>query len=206
VLFASSVAVYGGELPDTVTDDTALDPKSSYGIQKLIGELLLNDFSRKGFIDGRGVRLPTICVRPGKPNQAASSFASSIIREPLQGQDAVCPVRPDTRLWLLSPRQAIDCLIWAHELDAAAYPAKRVINLPGVSVSVAAMIATLAKVAGPEAAARIHMQSDAVVQRIVGSWPAAWDMSRARQLGFTGDQDFESIVRAFITDDLAAAV
>ena len=202
VLFASSVAVYGGELPDTVTDDTALDPKSSYGIQKLIGELLLNDFSRKGFIDGRGVRLPTISVRPGKPNQAASSFASSLIREPLQGEQAICPVTTDTRLWLLSPRQAIECLIRAHDLDVADYPARRVVNLPGVSVTVGEMIATLGRVAGPEAVARIAMRGDPVIQRIVGSWPGAWDTSCARRLGFEGDADFERIVRAFIADDL----
>ena len=206
VLFASSVAVYGGDLPGIVTDDTALKPKSSYGIQKLIGELLLNDFSRRGYLDGRGVRLPTISVRPGKPNQAASSFASSIIREPLQGQDALCPVTADTRLWLLSPRQAIECLVWAHDLDSAAYPPERVINLPGVSVSVAQMIETLGRLAGPAAVARITMKSDPVVQRIVGSWPAAWDASRAQRLGFQGDRDFESIVRAFIADYLPAAV
>ena len=205
VVFASSVAVYGGDLPAVVTDATALDPQSSYGIQKLIGELLLKDFSRKGYIDGRGVRLPTISVRPGKPNQAASSFASSLIREPLQGQPALCPVTTDTRLWLLSPRQAIECLICAHDLDAADYPSQRVVNLPGVSVTVAEMFATLERVAGPEAVARITLRSDAVVQRIVGSWPGAWDASRAHTLGFKGDEDFESIVRAFIADDLSPA-
>ena len=205
VLFASSVAVYGGDLPTVVQDDTALNPKSSYGIQKLIGELLLNDFSRKGFIDGRGVRLPTISVRPGKPNKAASSFASSIIREPLNHEGTVCPVTTDTRLWLLSPRQAIECLVWAHDLDADAYPPNRVLNLPGVSVTVAEMIEALGKVAGQEAVARIRMESDPVVQRIVGSWPGCWDMTRAHALGFKGDSDFESIVRAFIADDLGAS-
>ena len=121
VLFTSSVAVYGGVLPEVVQDDTALSPKSSYGVQKAIGELLISDFSRKGYIDGRGLRLPTISVRPGKPNKAASSFASGIIREPLNNEEAVCPVTPDTRLWLLSPRQAIENLIWAHDLEANAF-------------------------------------------------------------------------------------
>jgi len=206
VLFASSVAVYGGDLPEVVHDDTALEPKSSYGIQKLIGELLLNDFTRKGFIDGRGVRLPTISVRPGKPNKAASSFASSIIREPLNSEAAVCPVTPDTRLWLLSPRQAIECLVWAHNLDSNAYPPSRILNLPGVSVTVAEMIEALGKIAGEDAVARIRMKSDPVVQRIVGSWPGRWDMTRAHELGFKGDSDFESIVRAFIADDLGGQV
>ncbi|MEI7429625.1 MAG: D-erythronate dehydrogenase [Betaproteobacteria bacterium] len=202
VLFTSSVAVYGGTLPEVVQDDTALSPKSSYGIQKAIGELLISDFSRKGYIDGRGLRLPTISVRPGKPNKAASSFASGIIREPLNKEEAVCPVTPDTRLWLLSPRQAIENLIWAHDLPAEAFTQTRVLNLPGVNVSVAEMVEALGKVAGPEAVARIRWESDAVVQRIVGSWPACWDMKRAYALGFKGDQDFESMVRAFVADDM----
>jgi len=206
VLFTSSVAVYGGTLPEVVLDDTALNPKSSYGIQKAMGELLLTDFSRKGFIDGRGLRLPTISVRPGKPNQAASSFASGIIREPLNKEAAVCPVTPDTRLWLLSPRQAIENLIWAHDLGAEAFAQTRVLNLPGVSVSVGEMVEALGKVAGQETVDRIRWESDAVVQRIVGSWPGRWDMKRAQALGFKGDLDFESIVRAYIADDLQDAL
>ena len=202
VLFTSSVAVYGGTLPEVVQDDTALNPKSSYGIQKAMGELLLTDFSRKGFIDGRGLRLPTISVRPGKPNQAASSFASGIIREPLNKEAAVCPVTPDTRLWLLSPRQAIENLIWAHDLGAEAFAQTRVLNLPGVSVSVGEMVEALGKVAGRETVDRIRWESDAVVQRIVGSWPGRWDMKRAQALGFKGDLDFESIVRTYIADDM----
>ena len=182
VLFTSSVAVYGGLLPPVVQDDTALNPKSSYGIQKAIGEFLLSDFSRKGFVDGRGLRLPTISVRPGKPNKAASSFASGIIREPLNGEEAVCPVTRETRLWLLSPRQAVENLIWAHDLDLGAegLQQSRMINLPGLNVSVSEMIAALEKVAGPDAVKRIRWENDATIQRIVGSWPACWNTSNSR--------------------------
>jgi nucleoside-diphosphate-sugar epimerase len=206
VLFASSVAVYGGNLPAEVQDDTVLNPKSSYGIQKAIGELLLTDFSRKGFIDGRGLRLPTISVRPGKPNKAASSFASGIIREPLHNEDTVCPVTPDTRLWLLSPRQAVENFIWAHDLGSDAFAEKRMLNLPGVNVSVQEMIDALAVVAGQQALAKIRWEADASIQRIVGSWPACWNMERALALGFKGDANFESMVRAFVADDMAGAL
>lgn len=202
VLFASSVAVFGGKLPEVVQDDTALNPKSSYGIQKAIGELMLADFSRKGFIDGRGLRLPTISVRPGKPNKAASSFASGIIREPLSGEPAVCPVSPETKLWLLSPRQVVANLIWAHDLPAEAFAERRMVNLPGVCVSVGEMVAALGKVAGQAAVDRISWEPDATIQRIVGSWPGRWNETRALDLGFKGDADFESIVRAFVADDL----
>ena len=202
VVFTSSVAVYGGQLPDVVTDATALNPQSSYGTQKAIGELLLNDFSRKGFVDGRVLRLPTISVRPGKPNKAASSFASGIIREPHNGEEAVCPVSPALRLWLLSPRRAIAALIAGHELSGAALGNSRTINLPGLSVSVADMVAALEKVGGPEAVARIRFVPDPAVERIVQSWPGAWDDSRARSLGLEGDADFESVIRAHVEDEL----
>jgi nucleoside-diphosphate-sugar epimerase len=205
VVFTSSVAVYGGPLPAVVQDSTALNPQSSYGTQKAIGELLVNDYSRRGFVDGRVLRLPTISVRPGKPNQAASSFASGIVREPLAGQEAVCPVGPGTRLWLLSPRRAIDCLIAGQELPAAALGDSRSINLPGISVSVGEMVAALKRVA-PAAVGHIRWQPDTNIQRIVGTWPGAWDTSRARELGLAGDADFESIVRSYIEDDLPVAV
>ena len=203
LLFTSSVAVYGGTLPAIVQDDTALNPKSSYGMEKAVGELMLSDFSRRGFIDGRGLRLPTISVRPGKPNKAASSFASGIIREPLQKEEAVCPAHPGTRLWLLSPRQAVESLIHAHDAPSEGFAQNRMMNLPGVSVSVGEMIEALGKVAGPEAVARIRWEADETVQRIVGSWPAAWNTDRATALGFKGDADFETIIRNFINDDLA---
>ncbi|HAP28146.1 MAG TPA: NAD-dependent epimerase, partial [Achromobacter sp.] len=170
VIFTSSVAVYGGNLPDTVRDDTALNPQSSYGTQKAIAELLLADYTRRGFVDGRVLRLPTISVRPGRPNAAASSFASGIIREPLNGEPAVCPVGADTRLWLLSPRGAIQALIAGCELDADAMADRTPINLPGVSVTAAEMAQALREVAGDEVADRISWQADARVERIVGSW------------------------------------
>src|SRR5688572_4933473 len=143
VVFTSSVAVYGGELPATVLDSTALNPQSSYGTQKAVGELLVNDYSRKGFIDGRVLRLPTISVRPGKPNKAASSFASGIIREPLNGELSTCPIAPETRVWLSSPRKAIDGLILGHDLPAQALGSSRAVNLPGVCVTVREMVAAL---------------------------------------------------------------
>lgn len=203
VVFTSSVAVYGGDLPAEVQDDTAVRPQSSYGAQKAIGELLLTDYSRKGFVDGRVLRLPTISVRPGRPNKAASSFASGIIREPLNGEAAVCPVPPATRLWLLSPRKAIEALIAGHDLSAEQLGDSRTINLPGVSVSAADMVAALARVAG-DAAARVRWEEDAAITRIVGSWPGAWNTSRAEALGLSGDQDFDAIVRAYVEDDLGA--
>ena len=200
VVFTSSVAVYGGKLPDVVQDNTALNPRSSYGTQKAIGELLLNDYSRRGFVDGRVLRLPTISVRPGKPNKAASSFASGIIREPLNGEPSVCPVAPESRLWLLSPRGAIDSLIAGHELPAEALGDSRTVNLPGLSVSVAEMVAALEMVAGPEPVSRISFTPDPAVERIVTSWPAAWDVTRARGLGLSADADFEGIVRAYVEE------
>lgn len=204
VVFTSSVAVYGGALPDTVLDTTALNPRSSYGVQKAIGELLVGDYSRRGFIDGRVLRLPTISVRPGRPNKAASSFASGIIREPLQNQEAICPVSKETRLWLLSPRQAIESLIVGHELEAKVLETGRTINLPGISVTVAEMVAALEKLSSRETVQLIRWQPDPVVERIVGSWPGRWDVTRATAMGFSCDKDFEAIVRAYIEDDLEA--
>ena len=204
VVFTSSVAVYGGKLPAVVQDSTALNPQSSYGMQKAIGELLLNDFSRRGFVDGRVLRLPTISVRPGKPNKAASSFASGIIREPLNGEPSVCPVAPELRLWLLSPRCAIDALIAGHELPAQALGDSRSVNLPGVSVSVGEMVAALEQVAGAAAVSRIVFAPDPAIERIVKSWPGAWDVTRAKALGLAADADFETIIRAYIEDELTA--
>ncbi|MBC7431604.1 MAG: SDR family oxidoreductase [Rubritepida sp.] len=201
VLFTSSVAVYGGKLPDVVLDSTALNPQSSYGVQKAIGEMLLSDYSRKGFVDGRVARLPTISVRPGRPNQAASSFASGIIREPLNGEVAVCPVGGETRLWLLSPRQAIESLIAVHDLAPGELGTNRIVNLPGLSVSVDQMVAALRTVGGDTVADRITWTRDPAVERIVGSWPGAWDTRRAEALGLKADESFEAIVRAYVEDD-----
>ncbi|MDH6158875.1 MULTISPECIES: D-erythronate dehydrogenase [unclassified Janthinobacterium] len=205
VVFTSSVAVYGGQLPEVVQDTTALNPQSSYGAQKAIGELLLNDYSRRGFVDGRVLRLPTISVRPGKPNKAASSFASGIIREPLNGDACVCPVATDLRLWLLSPRGAIASLIAGHELAGASFGASRTVNLPGLSVSVGAMIAALEQVAGADVVARISYAPDPAIERIVKSWPGAWDTARAAALGLTADADFASIIGAYMDDVKAAS-
>lgn len=201
VLFTSSVAVYGGDLPNVVHDDTALNPQSSYGAQKAIAELLLSDYTRRGFVDGRVVRLPTISVRPGKPNAAASSFASGIIREPLTGETAVCPVEGATRLWLLSPRKAIENLIAALELDSALLGTGRALNLPGISVSVDEMVAALREVAGEQAVRRIVWERDARVEKIVGSWPGRWDTSRAESLGLTGERSFADVIRSYIADE-----
>ncbi|MDR5754647.1 MULTISPECIES: D-erythronate dehydrogenase [unclassified Caballeronia] len=201
VLFTSSVAVYGGTLPEVVQDDTALNPQSSYGTQKAIAELLLSDYSRRGFVDGRVLRLPTISVRPGKPNAAASSFASGIIREPLNGERAVCPVDGKTRLWLLSPKSAIEILIAGLEIDRAALGNRPVVNMPGLSVSVDEMVAALHEVAGDEAVARIDWQPEERIEKIVGSWPGAWDTARATQLGLQGDKNFADVIRAYIADE-----
>ncbi|MBC8749192.1 MULTISPECIES: D-erythronate dehydrogenase [Paraburkholderia] len=201
VVFTSSVAVYGGDLPALVMDNTALNPQSSYGAQKAIAELLLNDYSRRGFVDGRVLRLPTISVRPGRPNAAASSFASGVIREPLNGEEAVCPVAGSTRLWLLSPRKAIDSLIAGLELDGAALGKQRALNLPGLSVSVDEMIAALREVAGDAVASRIVRQPDERIEKIVGSWPGAWDTSRAERLGLAAERSFADVIRGYIADE-----
>ncbi|BAN25979.1 D-erythronate dehydrogenase [Caballeronia insecticola] len=200
VVFTSSVAVYGGTLPDIVQDDTALNPQSSYGTQKAIAELLLSDYSRRGFVDGRVLRLPTISVRPGKPNAAASSFASGIIREPLNGERSTCPVDGETRVWLLSPKSAVEALIAGCEIDRAKLGNRPIVNLPGLSVSVNEMVAALREVAGDEAVARIDWQRDERIEKIVSTWPGAWNTARAEQLGLTGDSNFADVIRAYIED------
>lgn len=202
VVFTSSVAVFGGPLPAQVGDGTIATPQSSYGAQKLMGEILVTDYSRKGYIDGRALRMPTICVRPGVPNKAASSFASGIIREPLNDQAAVCPVAPETPMWVMSPRKAIAGLIHGHEIDGTALGATRSLNMPGLATSVRDMVGALEKVAGASVAARIRWVPDPAVIRIVNSWPGSFDPARATALGFLADPDFESIVRAHIQDEL----
>jgi nucleoside-diphosphate-sugar epimerase len=202
VVFTSSVAVYGGALPPVVGDDTPLNPRSSYGTQKAIAELLLADYTRKGFVDGRILRLPTISVRPGAPNKAASSFASGLIREPLNGVETVCPVGLDLKLWLSSPRRAIDSLIAGAALPAEALGERRALNLPGLSVRVGEMIAALERAGGTAAVDLIRHERDPAVEAIVGGWPAAWDNRRAKALGLKPDADFDAIVRAYVEDDL----
>jgi D-erythronate 2-dehydrogenase len=195
LVFTSSIAIFGGELPDVVPETTAVRPQSSYGMQKAVTELLINDYTRRGFVDGRVLRMPTISVRPGRPNAAASSFASGIIREPLNGEEAICPVPADTRLWLLSPSAAIDCLIAAHDLPGDALGTNRTLNVPGLSVTVAEMVAALERQAGPDVTARIRWQRDPRIERIVATWPGALDASRARALGFPCDDSFDTVVR-----------
>jgi nucleoside-diphosphate-sugar epimerase len=201
-VFASSLAVFGGMLPDPVPDDAPVTPQSSYGAQKAMGELLVNDMSRKGFIDGRALRLPTIVVRPGKPNRAASSFASGIIREPLSGDDAICPVAPATRLWLQSPRAVVANFIVGHEAPAEKLPAFRAINVPGIDVTVAEMVAALRSVAGDTVANRVQWQYDPVIDRIVATWPARFEARVGRALGMQADSRFEDVVRAYIEQDM----
>ncbi len=206
LVFTSSVAAFGGDLPDVVRDSTAATPQSSYGTQKVIGELLVNDYTRKGYLDGRTIRLPTIVVRPGKPNRAASGFMSSILREPLKGEPAVCPVLPETRMWILSPERAVDALIHAMELPGAALGANRTINAPGITVSVAQALAALERIAGRESAARVRIERDPSIENIVLSWPAAFATERADRLGFKADSDIDEIIRAHLrTRDNAAA-
>jgi nucleoside-diphosphate-sugar epimerase len=202
LVFTSSIATFGGELPAVVDDTTPQTPQSSYGTQKAMGELLVNDYTRKGFIDGRAIRLPTIVVRPGKPNRAASAFASSIIREPLSNLDTVCPVTPETRLAILSPRQAIAAFLLAHNLPGEAWGQSRSLNVPGLSVTVADMVAALQRVAGTGPLRYLHWEPDANIQRLIGSWPGAFTSTRAQRLGFRADASMDNIVRAFIEDDL----
>lgn len=202
VVFSSSVAVYGGDLPATVLDSTAVNPQTSYGTQKAMVDLLIGDYTRKGFIDGRALRLPTISVRPGRPNAAASSFASGILREPLNGETAVCPVDASARVWLMSPATVIDCLIAGHDIPAEALGLSRVVNLPGISVTVAEMVSSLERAAGREVVARIRWERDPKIAAMVATWPGALDASRARALGFPSDESFDAILRQYIDHDL----
>jgi nucleoside-diphosphate-sugar epimerase len=197
VIFTSSVAVYGGKLPALVTDETALLPKSSYGVQKAIAELLLLDYSRKRFVDGRVARLPTITVRPGKPNQAASSFVSAIIREPLNAESANCPVLPDTPLWISSPETAIQNLVHLHEAHENALEDGRVINFPGLCVTAQQMVDALQTRFGVACAQRVGWAFDQRIQNIVGTWPRAWDSTRALALGMTNDPDIQHVIMAY---------
>jgi len=199
-VFASSLAVFGGRLPDPVPDDAPVTPRSSYGTQKAVGELLLNDMSRRGFIDGRALRLPTIVVRPGKPNRAASSFASGIIREPLAGVEAVCPVAPETRMWLQSPGAVVDNLLVGHESRSADLPMFRAINVPGISVAVREMIDALRDVAGADVAERVQWRFDPVIDAIVATWPSRFDARIGSALGMRADADFSGIICAHIAE------
>ena len=201
VVFTSSVAAFGGELPDVLDDSTTPRPQTSYGTQKVIGEYLVADHSRKGHIDGRSLRLPTIVVRAGKPNAAASSFASGIIREPLNGVVSECPVSADTGVWLLSPRRVVDAFIHANELPSEAWGTNRVVNLPGITATVAEMLGALKRVAGAKVVGNVAWKPDARIQAIVKTWPVRFRTPRALQMGFKPDADVEAVIRDYIADE-----
>jgi nucleoside-diphosphate-sugar epimerase len=204
VLFTSSIAVFGGDLPPVVTDATTPTPQGSYGVQKLIGELLVQDFSRKGYIDGRSVRVPTVVVRPGLPNAAASGFASGIIREPLAGVEAILPVDPSTQMWVASPRTVVAMFLHALELTPQDWGWNRSVNLPGLVVGMDEELAALREVAGEQAVALVRHQPDEKVLKLVRTWAARFDTARALSMGFRADPDFATIVRNYIEDNPAA--
>lgn len=206
-LFSSSVAVFSCADNDTIAEDTLPAPRSSYGAQKLMGEILVRDASRKGFIRGRSLRFPTISVRPGAPNRAASSFASGIIREPLAGQEAKLPVSRDLRLHLASPGKALSHVLRGAALDQAALNHETTITLPGLTVSVGTMLDTLKRIAGPEVAARVVSAPDPAIEAIVASWPGEIVTPRSRALGFVPDGDFAELIDAHValSGRLAAA-
>lgn len=206
LVFTSSVAVFGAPFPESIADDFVLTPLTSYGTQKAIAELLLTDYSRRGFMDGVGIRLPTICVRPGTPNAAASGFFSNIIREPLIGREAVLPVPETVRHWYASPRAAIGFLLHAATLDTEKLGWRRNLSMPGLSATVGDEIAALRRVAGDRAVALIRREPDPAIERIVQGWPQNFDASRAKSLGFQAETDFDQIIRAHIEDELGGTL
>lgn len=201
-VFTSSIAVYGGDLPEVIDDRHHLTPQSSYGAQKAIGEQLVGDYSRKGYIDGRSVRLPIIAVRPGKANTAASSWASAIAREPLAGETYACPVEPDDIAFILSHRKAVEGLMLAHDSPAGAWGADRSVMMPGLSCRARDVVAALENVAGKEIADRITWRPDPFIRRIVNTWPARFTLEKATRIGFTADENIEKIISHYIADEL----
>jgi nucleoside-diphosphate-sugar epimerase len=201
LVFTSSVAVYGAPLPDPIPDDYLLAPLTSYGTQKAISELLLADYSRRGFMDGIGIRLPTIVIRPGAPNAAASGFFSGILREPLAGQRSVLPVKETVKHWLASPRSAVAFLIHAATLDTSALGARRTLNMPGVAATVAEEIAALRRVRGADAEALIDRKPDAAIEEIIAGWPRSFSPERARGLGFAAETTVDELIEAYLADD-----
>lgn len=202
LVFTSSIAVFGAPFPDAIPDDYHLTPMTSYGTQKAICELLLADYTRRGFLDGIGIRLPTICVRPGKPNLAASGFFSGIIREPLNGQEAVLPAPDDVMHWHASPRSAVGFLIHGATLDRTRLGARINLTMPGVACTVADQIAALTRIAGPNVAARITRKPDPTIMKIVANWPRRFDPQRALALGFKAEDSFDDIIRIHIDDEM----
>ncbi|WEK50150.1 MAG: SDR family oxidoreductase [Candidatus Kaistia colombiensis] len=206
VVFTSSIAVFGAPFPDKIGDEFFETPLTSYGTQKAIGELLLADYSRRGFFDGIGIRLPTICIRPGKPNKAASGFFSNILREPLVGQEAVLPVSPDVRHWFASPRSAVGFLIHAGTLDLNEVGPRRTLNMPGLSATVGEEIEALRSVAGDKAVKLIRHEKDETIDRIVAGWARDFDTTRALALGFRAETSFDQIIRAHVEDELGGKI
>jgi len=203
VVFTSSIAVFGAPFPEAIGDDFFTTPLLSYGAQKAICELLLADYSRRGFVDGVGIRLPTICIRPGLPNKAASGFFSNILREPLAGREAILPVPEDVRHWHATPRSAVDFLLHAGTMDLAAVGARRNLTMPGLSATVGEQIAALKRVAGDNVAARIRRVPDPFIMGIVDGWPRNFEARRARELGFAAaEKTFDDIIRIHIEDEL----
>jgi nucleoside-diphosphate-sugar epimerase len=203
LVFTSSIAVFGAPFPEAIDDEFLNAPLTSYGTQKAIGELLLADYSRRELFDGIGIRLPTICVRPGKPNKAASGFFSGIIREPLSGQEAVLPVSETVRHWFASPRAATGFLLHAAQIETGQLGARRNLSMPGITATVAEQIDALRKVAGEKAVRLIRRQPDPTIARIVNGWPQNFDPQRALSLGFRADRSFEEIIRIHIEDELS---
>ena len=203
LVFTSSIAVFGAPFPEKIGDEFLTAPLTSYGAQKAMGELMVSDYSRKGFIDGISIRLPTIVVRPGKPNKAASGFFSGIIREPLAGIEAVLPVEDDVQHWVASPAAAVGFLLHAGAMDTGVLGARRALTMPGLSVTIAEMIESLGRVAGPEVVKLIRRERDPQIEKIVDGWPRDFNADRAVSVGFKADADFDSIIRAHIADEKA---
>lgn len=202
VVFTSSIAVFGAPFPDAIGDEFHTTPLTSYGTQKAIGELLLSDFSRRGMLDGIGIRLPTICVRPGRPNKAASGFFSNIIREPLSGQGAVLPVSDDVRHWHASPRAAVGFLLHAATIDSQLVGSRRNLTMPGISVTVGEQLDALRRIAGDNVVSRISREPDKKIMQMVAGWPQRFDATRATKLGFKAETSFDEIIRVHIEDEL----
>jgi D-erythronate 2-dehydrogenase len=206
LVFTSSIAVFGAPFPDAIADDFHLTPLTSYGTQKAVTELLLADYTRRGFLDGVGIRLPSIVVRPGRPNKAASGFFSSIIREPLAGQEAVLPVADSVLHWHASPRAAVGFLVHAAGLAPEKLGPRVNLTMPGVCCTVAEQIAALRRIAGDKVAGRIRREPDPLVARIVAGWPSRFDPRRALALGFRGEASFDEIIRVHIEDELGGNI
>lgn len=206
VVFTSSIAVFGAPFPERIDDTFLMAPRTSYGTQKAIAELLLSDYSRRGFFDGIGIRLPTICIRPGRPNKAASGFFSSILREPLAGQEVVLPVDENARHWHTSPRSAVRFLLQAAEMDTALLGTRRNLNMPGLSATVGEQIEALRRVAGDKAVALIRREPDPMIMDMVENWPKDFATARAMALGFTAEASFDEIIRVHIEDELGGQI